>query len=71
MQDSSGGTKSEQVWFTLRRTLLQMVSFSDCQLYVEKRLMRMLVLMQDRHDLADMAKAGTDVEVFRKEGFDF
>lgn len=25
MQDSSGGTKSDQVWFTLRRTMLSMV----------------------------------------------
>ena len=25
MQDSSGGTKSEQVWFTLRRTFMSMV----------------------------------------------
>ncbi|KAI0696708.1 hypothetical protein BC835DRAFT_1414101 [Cytidiella melzeri] len=49
MQDSSGGTKSDQVWFTLRRTFLSM----------------------DRADLAEQAKAGTDLGVFRKEGFEF
>ncbi|KAI0088040.1 hypothetical protein BDY19DRAFT_951643 [Irpex rosettiformis] len=51
MQDSSGGhgTKSDQVWFTLRRTFLSM----------------------DRADLAEQAKAGTDLAVFRQEGFDF
>ena len=26
---------------------------------------------QHREDLADQAKAGTDLSVFRKEGFDF
>lgn len=28
MQDSSGGTKSDQLWFTLRRTFMAMVSLT-------------------------------------------
>ncbi|THH02071.1 hypothetical protein EW026_g733 [Hermanssonia centrifuga] len=49
MQDSSGTAKSDQLWFTLRRTFISM----------------------DRNDLAEKAVAGTDVDVFRREGFDF
>ncbi|KAI0341900.1 TPR-like protein [Trametopsis cervina] len=49
MQESTGGTKSDQIWTTLHRTLTSM----------------------DRPDLAEKAKAGSDLSVFRGEGFDF
>jgi len=49
MQEVSGGAKSDQLWYTLRRVFQSM----------------------GRQDLADMAKSTTDVEAFRKEGFDF
>ncbi|TFY62887.1 hypothetical protein EVJ58_g3576 [Rhodofomes roseus] len=49
MQEVSGGAKSDQLWYTLRRVFQSM----------------------GRQDLADMAKATTDVEAFRREGFDF
>ncbi|KAI0732088.1 peroxisome targeting signal receptor [Fomitopsis betulina] len=49
MQEVSGGAKSEQLWYTLRRVFQSM----------------------GRPELADMAKSTTDIEAFRKEGFDF
>ncbi|PPQ98774.1 hypothetical protein CVT24_003332 [Panaeolus cyanescens] len=51
LQESTNGDTSDQLWYTLRRTLLSM----------------------NRSDLAELAKpeAKTNLEVFRKEGFDF
>lgn len=52
LQGQAGGESNEQLWFTLRRALLNL----------------------DRNDLADLTVTGsrpTNLDVFRKEGFEF
>jgi hypothetical protein len=57
--------RSEQLWSTLRRTLVAMVS-GFCQV----QLTLALICFQDRADLADKAKDG-NLDFFRSQGFDF
>jgi peroxin-5 len=68
MQQLNNGETSDQLWFTLRRALLSMVCdpLSLNGLDVD-------CLYQDRLDLAEMAKPENkpNLEIFRKEGFDF
>lgn len=71
MQDADGtGTKSDQVWTTLGKTFVAMVRSQPSVLRAFPLTFRALAL-QDRLDLADRARAGADLEVFRREGFDF
>ncbi|KAG6850948.1 hypothetical protein H0H93_005817 [Arthromyces matolae] len=68
LQESSNGDTSDQLWYTLRRALIAMVSASKTKL-----VYMVLMSEQERPDLADMAKpeAKSKLEIFRKEGFDF
>jgi len=63
--DLQGSTNS-QLWSTLRRALQSMVLFVS----LAYPLTLFDVQSQGRLDLADQAQPG-DLDIFRKEGFDF
>lgn len=69
MQEASGGGEtSDQLWFTLRRAFLTMVRVSGPILASVGN-----ANFQDRPDLAAMTQPENrgNLEVFRKDGFDF
>ncbi|KNZ77103.1 Peroxisomal targeting signal receptor [Termitomyces sp. J132] len=67
LQESASGDTSDQLWYTLRRSLMAMVNFTVTTLafFADDN--------QDRPDLAELAKPETKskIGIFRKEGFDF
>ena len=68
LQETASGDKSDQLWFTLRRALLAMVSLPK---YLWNTRTSLNSVSQGRSDLAERAVAGGDVNSFRAEGFDF
>jgi peroxin-5 len=68
MQEMTEGDTSDQLWFTLRRSLLAMVSI----LFFDIRSLN-CVALQDRIDLAEKAQPAQKphLDLFRNEGFDF
>lgn len=69
LQESTNGDTSDQLWFTLRRSLLSMVVFS-LPFFSQ---IRINIHSQNRPDLVDLAKpeAKSNLDAFRREGFDF
>ena len=66
LQENTSGVKSEQLWFTLRRTFISMVrSEFLCMCII------LLKVTQGREDLASTAKEGGNIDSFRAEGFSF
>lgn len=70
-REAEGGDEgSANLWHTLRRALLCMASF-DLRSHCLHITLTFSIELQERHDLAEKAQPGANINDFRAEGFEF